>query len=457
MRRDKLANAESLLTQYEEICSTDPSCENKEKLELAKNEYNSLYEHLSMGAIIRSRARWYEFGEKSNKYFLSLETSGKSKSSVRKVFSKDGFLTTDPRKIMAEVENYYTNLYKSEPLNPSANLLHSFLGNPGISKLSDEEATLCEGKLTASECFKSLQSFQKNKSPGNDGLTVEFYIAFWDVVGDLLVDSLNCSYDYGELSNSQKQAIITLLEKKDKDKRKISNWRPISLINVDAKIGSKAIALRLQIILPSIIHYNESAYVEYGGLKAPHLESIIKTQRIMCCKKIANDQISTWKTFLLHYLKSIGGKFILCCDFDLEKLQITLPKYYKECFECFVECSGAKQRNDSPSHEDISETVIWNNRFICIHGKSLYNKRLVSKGIIRIGDFISEENRFITTGNLNESDFSPLDVFEIIAIIDAIPCKWREILKTESIEDKSDFVLQDEIYLRLLDYSDSNK
>ena len=215
-----------------------------------------------MGAIIRSRARWYEFGEKSNKYFPSLETSRKSKSSVRKVFSKDGFLTTDPRKIMAEVESYCTNLYKSKPLNPSANLLHSFLGNPGISKLSDEEATLCEEKLTVSECFKSLQSFQKTKSSGNDGLTVEFYIAFWDVVGDLLVDSLNCSYDYGELSNSQKQAIITLLEKKDKDKRKISNWRPISLINVDTKIGSRAIALRLQVTLPSVIHYNQSAYVK---------------------------------------------------------------------------------------------------------------------------------------------------------------------------------------------------
>ena len=39
------------------------------------------------------------------------------------------------------------------------------------------------------------------------------------------MDSLNCSYDYGELSNLQKQAIITLLEKKDKDMRKISNWR----------------------------------------------------------------------------------------------------------------------------------------------------------------------------------------------------------------------------------------
>ena len=76
------------------------------------------------------------------------------------------------------------------------------------------------------------------------------------------MDSLNCSYDYGELSNLQKQAIITLLEKKDKEKSKISNWRPISLINVDTKIGSKAIALRLQVILPSIIHYNQSAYVK---------------------------------------------------------------------------------------------------------------------------------------------------------------------------------------------------
>ena len=77
---------------------------------------------------------------------------------------------------------------------------------------------------------------------GNDGLSVEFYRAFWHILGSVMVDSLNCSYDYGEVSNSQKEAIITLIEKKDKDKRHLSNWRPISLINVDVKIGSKAIA-----------------------------------------------------------------------------------------------------------------------------------------------------------------------------------------------------------------------
>ena len=58
-----------------------------------------------------------------------------------------------------------------------------------------------------------LKTFQKNKSPGNDGLTVEFYIAFWPLIGTLLVDSLNYAFEYGELSNSQKQATITLIEK----------------------------------------------------------------------------------------------------------------------------------------------------------------------------------------------------------------------------------------------------
>ena len=76
-----------------------------------------------------------------------------------------------------------------------------------------------------------------------------------------MVDSLNDSYNRGELSNSQKEAIITLqtvIEKKDKDKRYLSNCRPISLINVDVKIGSKAIAKRLETVLPNIIHYKKT-------------------------------------------------------------------------------------------------------------------------------------------------------------------------------------------------------
>ena len=70
-------------------------------------------------------------------------------------------------------------------------MLNSFLSNSGIPKLTFNEARICDGKLTVGECYKSLQLFESNKSPGNNGFTVEFYRAFWHILGNLMVDSLN--------------------------------------------------------------------------------------------------------------------------------------------------------------------------------------------------------------------------------------------------------------------------
>ena len=75
--------------------------------------------------------------------------------------------------------------------------------------------------------------------------------------------------------------------------------------------------------------------VENGGLRAPHLESIIKAQRIMCCKKFANSQQSSWKIILLHYLRQVGGRLFLSCNFNVKKLPVTLPKFYVECLQTF--------------------------------------------------------------------------------------------------------------------------
>ena len=57
------------------------------------------------------------------------------------------------------------------------------------------------------------------------------------------------------LINKQKQAVITLIEKKGKDKRLVKNWRPISLTNTDAKLASKTLAKRLEKVLPEVIHF----------------------------------------------------------------------------------------------------------------------------------------------------------------------------------------------------------
>ena len=64
-----------------------------------------------------------------------------------------------------------------------------------------------------------------------------------------------------EMSPSRRQAVITLIEKQDKDRTFLENWRPISLTNVDTKIASKVIAIRIVKVLPEIIHSNQTGYV----------------------------------------------------------------------------------------------------------------------------------------------------------------------------------------------------
>ena len=101
-----------------------------------------------------------------------------------------------------------------------------------------------------------------HKSPGNDDFTKEFYKVFWEDLKTPLLSTFKSAFDKGELSNSQKQASIKLIEKKDKDKRLTQNWRPISFLNVDLKILSKALADRIKKYLPFLISSNQTAYVE---------------------------------------------------------------------------------------------------------------------------------------------------------------------------------------------------
>ena len=103
---------------------------------------------------------------------------------------------------------------------------------------------------------------QNDKSHGNDGLTKEFYETFWDDLKEIFVNSVREAKEIGHLSTSQRQAIIKLIEKKDRDKRFIKNWRPISLLNVDSKIISKALSEKLKEVLPDLISSQQTAYVK---------------------------------------------------------------------------------------------------------------------------------------------------------------------------------------------------
>ena len=164
------------------------------------------------------------------------------------------------QKITSGIKDYYTNLFKRTS-SKSSDSCKQFLLNLNLPSLTQEQKYFLNKPLTLSELEFSIKNSQNGKSPGNDGLTREFYIVFWRNISDLLFQSLLHGKEKGFLSPSQRQAIIKLIEKKNKDKRFIKNWRPISLINYDAKLLSKTLAERLKRILPSIILHNQTAYV----------------------------------------------------------------------------------------------------------------------------------------------------------------------------------------------------
>ena len=94
-------------------------------------------------------------------------------------------------------------------------------------------------------------------------------------------------------------------------------------------------------------------------------------------------------TTFLH----INGALVLCYNFELQKLPIKLSKLYEECF---AKCSAANRGSlQDLNGNDLAKIALWNNKFICSGGKSVYFKKLAEKGIIRIGDLISDNNELI--------------------------------------------------------------
>ena len=71
--------------------------------------------------------------------------------------------------------------------------------------------------------WNALSAIQNNKTSENDGLIKEFYVFIFNELGKLLVETLNFFYEKGKLSLLKKQAVITMIQKKDKDSRLIKN------------------------------------------------------------------------------------------------------------------------------------------------------------------------------------------------------------------------------------------
>ena len=131
--------------------------------------------------------------------------------------------------------------------------MDKFLEKYNFPKLNQEEIEDLNKPITSKEIQTLIRNLPANKSPGPDGFTAGFYQKFREELTPVLLKLFQKIAEEGKLPNSFYEAIITLIGKPDKDATIKENNRPISLMNMDAKILNKIIANRIQQHVKKII------------------------------------------------------------------------------------------------------------------------------------------------------------------------------------------------------------
>ena len=148
---------------------------------------------------------------------MNLEKKRGNQNQIRK-------LIIDEKEIDGDVESFFETLFKSQSFK-NVSEIEKFLCDITTPSLNKDQINLCKKDLSEPDLYNAMKNMQNNKSPGNDGLTKEFYEGFWDEIKELLIASATEAKHRGELSISQRQAIIKLTENKieKKDKLKIGD------------------------------------------------------------------------------------------------------------------------------------------------------------------------------------------------------------------------------------------
>ena len=143
---------------------------------------------------------------------------------------------------------------------------------------------------------------------------------FWNVIASPFVNAINSSFQKGQLSVTQRQSIISVLPKKDNNPLFLKKWRPISLLNCDCKIASKAIGNRMKQVLPEIINnkLNFSKHISNVCKKINNQFNVMLRFRKLIRKEIL---FKLYKAYILPHFYYCSSVWHFCGARDADKLE----------------------------------------------------------------------------------------------------------------------------------------
>ena len=151
-----------------------------------------------------------------------------------------------------------------------------------VRKISEQESCRIEEKITMDEVSKTLRNTENNVAPGAGGFSGSFYKVLWCLIKCIVLGAIHEIFENKEIPITVRLGIIALIPKGDKDKRFISNWRPLTLLVTLYKILFLTLAARLKPVLNNLLGHEQKAHlprpfiaaVSYTHLTLPTICSV---------------------------------------------------------------------------------------------------------------------------------------------------------------------------------------
>ena len=344
-RAQELKREECELRKKVEVATAwlqrDPSCQRwQDVLACASDSMKKFEKQKVASQQLRSRLKWKAVGDQCSREFFQLHRVRSNASHITELKDVHSQTHTSQTAMAQICSDYYKKLYTAREDSRAAGGAQEAALKYIKDKLSPSMKLSLQALLSQEDLRLALWDMSPGKSPGPDGIVLEFYKIFWNIIGAEFTNMINASVQEGRLPPGVTQGMIVLLHKGG-DRQALTNWRPITLLNMGYKIYAKALQLRLQPVLMEVISPDQSAFLPLRFI----LDNLLITQETMAWTESSKQPLIFLK---LDFSKAYDMVDWQCMYKILEKLGFP-QAFIKMISLLFQDASACVKLNGEPS------------------------------------------------------------------------------------------------------------